>query len=125
MNQLSVPITANRRMNKIRLLVTIRILLQILSKENRHLHMIAQKVLKDCHKFHHVYPEVAPLSELIEKGLRKAIDEKYWNKAKAIQCLECSVSLKSVCKKKNQSVFTVRQEDNEILIVMPLYTNKE
>jgi len=117
--------TVKRKMNKLNLFVTVRILLHVLSKENQHLRMIAQKVLKDSHKFHQSHPEVTSLAELIETGLRQEIGEKYWKMARAIQRRECSVSVKSVCKTKNQSVFTVGRKGNEIALMMPLHAKKE
>ena len=56
-------------MNKLNLFVTVRILLQILSKENPRLRMVAQKVLKDSYKLHQRYPEGISLAILIKTGL--------------------------------------------------------
>ena len=95
----------NRKMNKINLFITVRILLQILSKENPRMRIVAQKALKDSYKLHQKYPEVTSLASLIEISLREAVGEKYWMKAQAIQRRGCSASVKSLTKKRNQSIF--------------------
>lgn len=112
--------TINAKINKLNLFVTVRILLRLLSKENPRLRLQAQKALKDSHKLHQSYPEVASLASLIEIGLREAVGESYWNKAKAIQRRECSVSVKSVCRRKNQSVFAVNYGSNKVNLALPL-----
>ena len=114
LNQKPSSSTTERRMNKLNLFVTVRILLQILLKENPRLRMVAQKVLKDSYKLHQRYPEGISLATLIETGLRELVGEKYWIKANAIQRRECSVSVKSVCKRKNQYVFTVNTSGKKI-----------
>ena len=109
----------NAKMNKLNLFVTVRILLRLLSKENPRLRLQAQKALKDSYKLHQSYPEVTSLSSLIEIGLREAVGESYWNRAKAIQRRECSVSVKSVCSNKNQSVFAVSYGNNKVNLAIP------
>ena len=89
----------HRKINKLNLFATVRILLHVLSNENPPLRMVAQKVLKDSYKLHQRYSEVTSLAALIEIGLREVVGEKYWAKAKAIQRRKCSVSFKSACKK--------------------------
>ena len=74
-----------RKIKRINLFLTVKILLHTLSKEESRLRMIAQKVLKDSYKFHHTYPEETSVAELIETGLKEAVGDELWNKAAMIQ----------------------------------------
>ena len=83
-NQLSCSSATGRKINRIELFFTTRILLHILSKENPKLRIIAQKVLRDSYKCHQTYPEETCLASLIETGLREVVGE-YWYKANGIR----------------------------------------
>ena len=121
-NHLTYPYAVNKKVKKINLFVTVRILLHILSQENRPLRSVAQKVLKDSYKMHQNYPEIESLASLIENGLLEIGGiEKYWARAKVIKRQRgCCVSVKSTCKRKNESVFTVNTGGDKVDLVMPL-----
>merc|ERR1712232_185407 len=108
-DQLSCTYTLDKQFRKINLFLIVRILLHILSKENRRLRYVAQQVLKDSYKIHQKCPESQSLASLIENGLLE-IDgiEKYWKKAMLMQRQKgCSVSVKSISRRNNESIFTV------------------
>ena len=126
-NQLPYTYTVNKKIKKINLFVTVRILLQILSQENRPLRSVAQNVLKDSYKMHQKYPQFLSLSSLIQRGLLEITGiERYWKKSKLIQRQRgYSVSAKYVCKIKNESVFTVKTGGDEVDLFIPFNTEKD
>ena len=119
------PQSSEVTINRLHLFATVKILLQFLSKEKPHLRFVAQKVLKDCHK-QHLVDKTTTLAELIERRLRETVGEKVWNIAKTIQQRQCSISLKSVNKNKNQREFTVTRgtdDSSKITLIVPLTNN--
>jgi len=127
--------------NRLQLFATVKILLQYLSKEKPHLRYVAQKVLKDCHKQHQQLNKNncnnnITLAELIEKRLRETVGEKCWRIAKTIQQRQCSISLKSINRHKNQTEFIVTRSGpgdretntaaaNQITLIVPLTNNNK
>lgn len=118
--------------NRLQLFATVKILLQFLSKEKPHLRYVAQKVLKDCYKQHqNNRNNSVTLAELIERRLRETVGEKCWRIAKTMQHRQCSISLNSINKQKNQSEFIVtrgrgnednddKENNNKITLIVPL-----
>jgi len=123
-HHMHVPLI-KKQINRINLLATVRILLKLLSQENPHLRIIAQRVLRDCYKQHQANSNQLPLAALIEHRLRQTVGRKYWSKAKELQLRKYPISFKSACVHKNISTFTVGSENNMMDLVIPLQQRKK